>query len=71
MENKLGISLMKCKVCNRKLTSPESVERQMGEVCYKKWLASYRGVQTAVPMNRREGKEQRQFLKRLQQDAQK
>lgn len=37
--------IVKCRVCNRKLTNPKSLERGLGRVCYKKWEGGYRGVQ--------------------------
>lgn len=38
-------TMIRCRVCNRKLTNPKSRERELGPVCYKKWEEGYRGIQ--------------------------
>lgn len=38
--------IVKCRVCNRKLTNLKSLERGLGRVCYRKWERGYRGIQT-------------------------
>lgn len=41
----------RCIICKRKLTNPKSIERRMGDICHKKYLAGYRGIQTTINTN--------------------
>lgn len=37
-----------CLICKRKLTNPKSIERRMGDICNKKYLADYKGIQAEI-----------------------
>jgi hypothetical protein len=37
-----------CIICKRKLSNPKSIERKMGDTCYRKYLAGYKGIQAKI-----------------------
>ena len=46
--------MTRCRICNRQLTNKLSIKRGVGNKCYKKWQAGYRGIQLGDSDNVRE-----------------
>lgn len=44
-------TVVRCRICKKKLSNPKSIKREVGRICFRKWQAGFRGVQVSSEEN--------------------